>query len=489
MSSLIVVDNPARWDLDIPEVEVVSARTYLTDPRFSEVRKARVFNLCRSFRYQSAGYYVSLLAAARGHIPRPSITTIQDMTSRTLLRFVSQDLDDLIQKNLKPIESREFELSVYFGRSLAKRYDRLSLQLFNLFEAPLLRASFLRTRDRWQLQGVKPLGSNDIPESHRPDVEAFAREYFASNHAPRRRRPVARYDLAILFDPEDPEPPSDERAIQRFVKAAEELGIEVRLVTKDAYARLAEFDALFIRETTAVNHHTYRFARRAAQLGLAVIDDPESIVRCTNKVYMAELFARHGVPAPRTCILHRDNLEEVLKDLGLPCVLKRPDSSFSAGVTKAETEEEFRAGAEQFLETSELVIAQEFLRTDFDWRIGVFEGEPLYACKYHMAPKHWQIMNWKGSRNRYGKVEALPIDHVPKAVVRTALKAAKITGDGLYGVDLKEVGEQVYVIEVNDNPSLEAGYEDRFLGQELYRRIMGGLLRRIERRARGDLRT
>ena len=61
----------------------------------------------------------------------------------------------------------------------------------------------------------------------------------------------------------------------------------------------AEFDALFIRETTLVNHHTYRFARRAASEGLVVIDDPESILKCTNKVFLAELLSRHKMPMPQ----------------------------------------------------------------------------------------------------------------------------------------------------------------------------------------------
>ncbi len=76
------------------------------------------------------------------------------------------------------------------------------------------------------------------------------------------------------------------------------------LITKDEYGRIAEFDALFIRETTAVNHHTYRFSRRALAEGLVVIDDPESIIRCTNKVYLAELFARNRIPHPRTVVVH-----------------------------------------------------------------------------------------------------------------------------------------------------------------------------------------
>ena len=56
---------------------------------------------------------------------------------------------------------------------------------------------------------------------------------------------------------------------------------------------------------------------------------------------------------------------------------------------------------------------------------------------------------------------------------------ANLIGDGLYGVDLKRVGRRVVVIEVNDNPSIEAGYEDAVLKDALYREIMGSMLRRI----------
>ena len=66
MSALLIVDNPKRWPLTIPGVEVISSGDYLTLRRYSDMRAAKVFNLCRSYRYQSLGYYVSLLAEARG---------------------------------------------------------------------------------------------------------------------------------------------------------------------------------------------------------------------------------------------------------------------------------------------------------------------------------------------------------------------------------------------------------------------------------------
>ena len=64
--------------------------------------------------------------------------------------------------------------------------------------------------------------------------------------------------------------------------------------------------------------------------------------------------------------------------------------------------------------------------------------------------------------------------------IQTALKAANLIGDGLYGVDLKEVGNQPYIIEVNDNPSIDTGYEDMVLKSALYREIMSVFLQRIE---------
>jgi len=68
-SALLVMNNPRDWPLKMRGVEIVPARAYLAESRFSELRGVRVFNLCRSYRYQSIGYYVSLLAAARGHRP------------------------------------------------------------------------------------------------------------------------------------------------------------------------------------------------------------------------------------------------------------------------------------------------------------------------------------------------------------------------------------------------------------------------------------
>lgn len=478
---LLVVDNPNRWPLAVPGVTVVSARTYLADPQFSTPRAFKVINMCRSYRYQSVGYYVSLLGEARDHRPIPATATIQDLKSLSILRSVSEDLDTLIKRSLAPLQGSTFTLSIYFARNMAKRYDRLARELFSLFPAPLLRAEFAKNEDGWSIQNISPIPTSEVPESHRPSIVEFAKEYFAETpHAKRRKN--ARFNLAMLVDPSDKTPPSNEKALKNFERAADDLDLSLHRITRDDYGELLEYDGLFIRSTTAVNDFTYRFSRRADTEGMVVIDDPDSIMKCTNKVFLAELLDRHKIATPKTIVLHRDNVDEALKMLGLPCIIKQPDSSFSQGVVKASTVEEYHKEVTQLLEKSDLLIAQEFTPTDFDWRIGIIDKQPLYACKYYMAPEHWQIYNHeKKGDDSMGNCETVPVELAPKKVVRTALKAAELIGDGLYGVDLKVVHDDVLVIEINDNPSIDAGIEDEVLRKDLYQRIMHSFLMRLER--------
>ena len=160
MSNLIVVDSLKTWPLKIPDVPIIAARDYLTDPQYSELRNVKVFNLCRSYRYQSTGYYVSLLATARGHKAFPSITTIQDMKTVSIVRIVAEDLEDVMERNLRPVKTNKFTLSVYFGRNLAKRYEELSSRLFRLFQAPLLRAEFICDDGVWKVDSLGPIAAN-----------------------------------------------------------------------------------------------------------------------------------------------------------------------------------------------------------------------------------------------------------------------------------------------------------------------------------------
>ncbi|MCF7866923.1 RimK family protein [Candidatus Woesearchaeota archaeon] len=486
MSILIVLDNPKDWDLDIPDVEVVSSKDYLTNPDFVDRSDIKVFNICKSYRYQTYGYYVSLLAEARKHKPVPNINTIQDIKSLTIIKFASEELENLMQRSFENLKSEKFVLSIYFGKNFSTKYDRLARHLFKLFHAPFLKAffSFNINSKKWVLQNIDSMSFSEIPQAHKEFVVSSAKEYFSKKNPVTSKKSQSGYDMAILFDPDVEDKPSDLKAIKHFIKAANHMGINVELITKEDYSRLAEFDMLFIRETTAVNHHTYRFSRRAEAEGLVVIDDPQSIIRCSNKVYLSELMNKNNIKAPKTIIINsKTDLNEIVDILKFPIILKQPDSAFSQGVAKVSDMDSFSSSVTQLLSKSDMIIAQEFVPTEFDWRIGVIDKQPLYAFKYYMAGKHWQIVSRKlGGKARYGKVEAISIELVPKEVLKAALKICNLIGDGLYGVDLKEVNGEVYVIEVNDNPNLDFGFEDMFLKDALYFKIMSVFLNRAEKK-------
>lgn len=486
MRALVVVENVRRWPFELgPDVEVVQARAYLTDRQYAERRRVAVYNLCRRYGYQSVGYYVSLLAAARGHRPLPSVATLQALQASPVVRLVSEELDELIQKGLQPLRSDAFELSIYFGKNVARRYDRLSRALFNQFPAPLLRARFSRDGERWRMLGIRPIATSEIPDAHREFVLEQATRYFARPRSAPARKEEARWEMAILWSEDAENVPSDERAVKRFVRAAHGLGIRAEVVTAEDFGRLGEYDALFIRENTAVTSHTFRFAQRAEAEGLVVIDHPDAIIRCSNKVYQAESFVRNGIPCPPTLVVHDGNVDEVEPTLGFPCVLKKPDTTFSQGVVKVDDADTLREALHGLLAESELVVAQGWVPSGFDWRIGVLDRRALYACKYHMARGHWQIIHEDGggaAGRRFGKVEALPLDEAPGDVVEVAVRAASLIGDGLFGVDVKEVDGKALVIEVNDNPNVDAGYEDAVLGEALYDAVMGWFRERLDAR-------
>lgn len=485
MAILMVVSNPKNWPLSIPGVEVVSSRSYLTDPKYALMKNAKIFNLCRSYRYQSNGYYVSLLASARGHKPIPNIVTLRDMRSPAITRIMAENLDENIQKSLRNIQSDTFILSIYFGQNPVEKYKSLSTQIHQIFQAPLFRVHFVREKD-WQIKHIELIPTSEIPDSHRDFVIQRAVDYFNHKKTPRARKNHFRYDLAILHDPNEQLPPSNERALKLFAQAAESHHMHTQFITKEDISSIAEFDALFIRVTTRVNHYSYHFARRAQAEGLVVIDDPESIIRCSNKVYLQEVLKRYHLRVPKSWIIHRDNIQEVQKEIGFPCILKLPDSSFSKGVIKVANIDDLLHKTSDFFKQSDLVIVQEFIPTPFDWRIGIIDRTPLFSCQYHMARHHWQIIKTSSDGKEFeGRVETYPVQDTPKRVVQLALQAANLIGDGFYGVDIKYYQGKSYVIEINDNPSIESGYEDQILKKDLYKRVMQVFFNRIHKTKTG----
>lgn len=489
---LVIVERRDDWLGYLPSESIVTAQEYLEDKRYKSVGgQVQVINLCRSYKYLGHGYYCSLLAEARGHKVIPSVRTISELTKRALYGLVLDDLDKVLDKAISrhPYgETEGFTLSFHFGKTDLIPLQNLAQQLFDTFPTPILQVEFVKNQ-RWHIAGIKIGALHKLREEQQHDfanaLDTFNRRIWRQPSSLRQ----SRYDLAILHDPAEALAPSNPLALHRFVEAGKRLGVDVELIEKKDYARLAEYDALFIRETTSVDNHTYRFAKKAENEGLVVMDDSASILRCTNKVFLTDLLNKHNLGMPATEILYRDriqDLEQIGKRLGFPVVLKIPDGCFSKGVIKVENQTDLAKAAAELFDHSVLLLAQEYLYTEFDWRIGVLNRQPLYACRYYMSKGHWQIYNHKAqSSDVNGLCETVPIKEVPADVVKLAVEAASLIGDGLYGVDLKQTNDRLVVIEVNDNPNLDAGIEDACIQEGLYDRILEEFIRRLELKHQG----
>lgn len=488
---IVIVEKLKDWNSYYPVEQLMTPQDYLVnwDENLYETKESKerikIINLCRNYKYLSNGYYCSLLAEARGHSVIPSVKAINDLSRSFLYNLETEDLDLAIQKAFKnQVKGEGFSINIYFGRTDHDQLQDVARQIFDLFPAPILHVDFEWDK-KWEIQSIRTGSINTLEGSAEDKFAQALDDYSGKIWRKPKAKKKYRYDLAILHNPNELMPPSDKKALQNFIKAGKENDVLVELIEKKDYARIAEYDALFIRETTALNHHTYRFAKKAESEGLVVIDDPMSILRCTNKIYMHNLLHSNHINAPKTLVISNNpaQLQEAVEEIGFPMIIKIPDGSFSKGVFKVATKEDLHRITEDLFKKTALLLAQEYFYTDFDWRIGILNDRAIYACKYYMTKGHWQIYNHEKKVKRgiqSGDSETFPISKVPKHVVNTALKLAHQIGNGLYGVDLKEKDNKAYVIEINDNPNIDSNVEDAIAGMDLYHNIIHEFVRRIE---------
>jgi glutathione synthase/RimK-type ligase-like ATP-grasp enzyme len=483
----IVIDRLSDWKWPTEGLRLMTVDEFLSTGA-SLPPGSRMVNLCRRYAYMSAGYYCSLLAEARAQTPMPTVADVLALLRKSLYEFAIPELEGRLRRTLRRMAEppeKPFVLNVFFGQPDDSRFRSLGSDCFDVFRFPILKLH-IGLNGNWNISRIEPLGLHQVPSELGDKFVEALRAYTRARRQPAGGKPPAMYSLAILHEPGEALPPSDAAALERFAKAGQALRMDVELITRKDYSRIPEFDALFIRATTNIDHYTYQFARKAEQEGLAVMDDPQSILRCTNKVYLSELLQRNGLPTPKTRTINRIEFDEAAlsaleQEFGYPVVLKIPDGSFSRGIRKAENREQLVAYADELLKHSRLILAQEFMYTAFDWRVGILNGQPLYLCQYLMSRKHWQIVNHRADGSVHqGGCRTLALEAAPAGLLELAVKATDLIGNGLYGVDIKQTEAGFHVVEVNDNPSLEHGVEDKVIQDHLYTAVLGEFVRRIK---------
>ncbi len=272
---------------------------------------------------------------------------------------------------------------------------------------------------------------------------------------------------------------SERRALSKFKSTAESMGHTFEFIFKDDISAIKNYEALFIRATTDPSSSAYIISRLAEQYGLRVIDDPHSIRTCSNKVILHDLFLKNNIPAPKSLLFTSDystgSLDTIFKTLGLPVIIKTPYTRFSSHVEKANNETEFIAISKHLLHKSGVIVLQEYVPSEFDWRIGMLRNEVLYLCKYCIPTGGWKVKSKINGRNVWGDTIAMPRDSISPELKEICINLSKCVGDGLYGLDVKETNDGYKVIEINDNPSIYDGHEDA-VDTDIYKKIIAALV-------------
>jgi glutathione synthase/RimK-type ligase-like ATP-grasp enzyme/gamma-glutamyl:cysteine ligase YbdK (ATP-grasp superfamily) len=503
---------------------VVTVDDYLAGIDGTTREKATVVNLCRSWRYLSKGYYVSLLADARGQTPIPTVEAIEELSNaHALFRGLHEagvatiDIDEVSGRRRAPperilasptpaeasrdpdvplirdetadyvtiyrpaIEGEVAEAVVYLGWTPDVRFQRIASVIYRLWPTPILRIRLVLEEESWKVFQVQNVLVHKLSPAERDELLRTLSERPKERVVPTAPPEDKRASIAILYDVHDKHKASTLDTVERLGRVAARMGVYMHPIGLHELARLGDYDALFIRTLTGLSTPAFRFALRAEALGMPVIDDTRSIIRCSNKVYLHELLKREGVPTPRTATASRETkFADLANDLGLPFVVKLPDGSFSAAVFKIDDADDWERRSTELFKSSPLLITQAFTTSEFDWRVTTLGGKPLFVCKYHMVPGHWQIRNVTSRGARYGRVEAIPRDKAPRDVIKLACRASRLIGDGLYGVDLKQTKHGVFVIEVNDNPNIDIGYDDAAEGPIIYEELVEWFLERLD---------
>ena len=268
-------------------------------------------------------------------------------------------------------------------------------------------------------------------------------------------------------------------ALVKCRDTAESMGHTVEFIFPVDIKKIPRLDALFIRADTDPMNTTYVAARMAEMYGVPVIDDPTTIRICADKINMYMHLQNKNVSMPKTRFLRKKELDELqarklFEELGSPLVLKEPSTSFSVRVETVSEVEELLKVARRFFKREDGIVVKEYIESGFDWRVGVINGQLLYACRYIIPSETFKIQASVNGHIVYCDVESVPAYQVPPEVIDLGKQAAAAIGKGLYGVDIKESNGKLYVIEVNDNPSLEGGEDEHY--PEMFGQIISHLM-------------
>jgi ribosomal protein S6--L-glutamate ligase len=255
---------------------------------------------------------------------------------------------------------------------------------------------------------------------------------------------------------------------KRLVEAAKRRGHEVRVLDhlhcfmdisaerpsihyRDYEFTPQDFDAVIPRIGASVTFYGAAVVRQFEMMGVYSVNESVAITRARDKLRSMQLLSRKKVGIPVTAFAHSpDNIKGLIREVGgAPLVIKLLEGTQGIGVVLAETPQAAESVIQAFMGLESNILVQEFIKeaNGTDIRCFVVGGKVIAAMQRQAAPGEFRSNLHRGGNATLTKLTP--------AERETAMKAAKVMGLNVCGVDILRSNRGPLVMEVNSSPGLE----------------------------------
>ena len=253
---------------------------------------------------------------------------------------------------------------------------------------------------------------------------------------------------------------------RRLVEAARGRGHEIQVIDAlRAYMSIAShkptihykgevlegFDAVIPRIGASVTFYGAAVLRQFEMMGVYPLNESVAITRSRDKLRALQLLARKGIGLPVTGFASKpDDIKDMIEMVGgAPLVVKLLEGTQGIGVVLAETQKAAESVIEAFMGLKANILVQEYIKEagGSDIRCFVIGGKVVAAMQRTAAPGEF-----RSNLHRGGSSSLIRITPEERS---TAVRAAKIMGLNVAGVDLLRSNHGPVVMEVNSSPGLE----------------------------------
>lgn len=214
---------------------------------------------------------------------------------------------------------------------------------------------------------------------------------------------------------------------------------------------LPYYDAVIPRIGASITFYGGSVVRQFEMMGTFCVNESVAISRSRDKLRSLQLLSRKDVGLPRTGFANKpDNIKDLIRNVGgAPVVIKLLEGTQGIGVVLADTAKAAESIIEAFMGLKADILVQEYIKEagGADLRCFVVGGKVVAAMKRQGADGEF-----RSNLHRGGQATLVRLSKEERA---TAVKAAKVMGLNVCGVDILQSNNGPVVMEVNSSPGLE----------------------------------